>query len=53
MAQFNGKGVKKGDPIGGILRILLYTTDADPKSVELHLQKLFPPVGDLELVPPE
>ena len=40
VAKYNGRGVKMGDPIGGILRILLYTTDEDPKSVELHLQKI-------------
>ena len=53
VAKFNGQGVKKGDPIGGILRIFFYTTDDDAKSVELHLKKLFPPVGDLQLVQPE
>ena len=42
-----------GDPIGGILRIRFFTTDADPHSVALHLRKLFPPVGDLHLVIPE
>ena len=53
VAEYNGRGVKMGDPIGGILRIRFYTTDADPHSVALHLRKLFPPVGDLHLVIPE
>jgi len=53
VAKFNGQGVKMGDPIGGILDIFFYTTAPDPKVVELHLKKLFPPVGDLELVQPE
>ena len=53
VAQYNGSGVKKGDPIGGILRIRFYTSDADHHSVGLHLLKLFPAAGDLELVIPE
>ena len=52
MAQYNGRGVKRGDPIGGVLCIRFYMTDADPHSVALHLCELFPTVGTLHLIIP-
>ena len=51
VAQYNGRRVKRGDPIGGVLCIRSYTTDADPQGVALHLCELFPKkVGTLYLI---
>ena len=50
VAQYNGRGVKRGDPIGGVLRILFYATDADPHGVVSHLRELFQTVGLLHLI---
>ena len=52
VAQYNWRGVNRGDPIGGILRIRFYTTDADPQGVALHLRDLFPTDGTLRLIIP-
>ena len=53
VAQYNGRGVKRGDPIGGVLHIRFHTTDADPQGVALHLCELFPTVGTLQLIIPD